>query len=465
MSTAIKTALSRLADIVGDSSVSNDPAQLRAYEVDGKTPGAAVRPGSAEEVVEVVKFAVSEKLAIIATGARTKLQMGMTPRQYDLALDVTRLDHIVAYDPADLTLGVEPGVPLRKISATLAEHKQFLPLAVPFFHQTTIGGTVASGVDTPLRQFYGTARDYVLGMEFVSGEGVLGKSGGTVVKNVSGYDMHKLMIGALGTLGVITRINFKTFPLPVATRAFVALFDTADRAINMRHSIAQSPLTPLTTEVLSPRVADLFASDAAARIAEGQMPANLVSPKHWALTAGFTGNEKVLERYERDLRRMAEETGAVRIAVLGDDLRPAAFARKREFIPIALASSPATTILKISVLPMRIKDVLDEAARIAEKNSLPWAAMARGVGIIYFVLLPGDRNEQTERRVARATDEILSASVKLEGTAWIPWCPSEWKNKLKVWGLERGDSAQMPKVKKVFDPQGIFSPGRFAGGL
>jgi FAD/FMN-containing dehydrogenase len=245
----------------------------------------------------------------------------------------------------------------------------------------------------------------------------------------------------------------------------VALFDTADGAIKMRHGIAQSPLTPLTTEVLSPRVADLFASDAAARIAEGQMPTNLVSPRHWALTAGFTGNEKVLERYERDLRRMAEENGAVRIAVLGDDLRPAAFARKREFIPIALASSPATTILKISVLPMRIKNVLDEGARIAEKNSLPWAAMARGLGIIYFVLLPSDRNEESERRVAQATDEILSASVKLEGTAWIPWCPSEWKSKLKVWGLERGDSAQMPKVKKVFDPHGIFSPGRFAGGL
>lgn len=353
---------------------------------------------------------------------------------------------------------------LRKLSATLAEHKQFLPLAVPFFQQTTIGGTVASGVDTPLRQFYGTARDYVLGMEFVSGEGVSGKSGGTVVKNVSGYDMHKLMIGALGTLGVITRINFKTFPLPVAIRAFVALFDTADRAIKMRYAIAQSPLTPMTMEILSPRVADLLASDAAARIAEGQLPANLVSPKHWAMTVGFTGNERVLERYERDLRRMAEEAGAVRIAVLGDDVRPAAFARKREFIPIALASSPATTILKISVLPMRVKDVLDESARIADQSSLPWAAMARRLGIIYFVLLPTDRNEETERAVAQATSEILSVCAKLEGTAWIPWCPSEWKSKLKVWG-EGGDCAQMTKVKRVFDPHGVFAPGRFAGGL
>ena len=79
--------------------------------------------------------------------------------------------------------------------------------------RATVGGTIASGVDSPLRQFYGTARDYMLGMEFVTGEGALAKSGGRVVKNVTGYDMHKLMIGSLGTLGVITKINFRTFPL------------------------------------------------------------------------------------------------------------------------------------------------------------------------------------------------------------------------------------------------------------
>ena len=95
-----------------------------------------------------MKFAAAEKLAIVPSGARTKLSMGLPPRQYDLALDMTRLDRVVAYDPADLTLGVEPGIPLQKLAAVLAEHKQWLPLAVPYMDRTTVGGAIASGVDT-----------------------------------------------------------------------------------------------------------------------------------------------------------------------------------------------------------------------------------------------------------------------------------------------------------------------------
>ena len=126
-----------------------------------------------------------------------------------------------------------------------------LPLAVPFMDRATVGGTIASGVDSPLRQLYGTARDYVLGMEFVTGDGAPAKSGGRVVKNVTGYDLHKLMIGALGTLGVITKINFRTFPLPVATRASWprSTQPPGDRAA-ARHR--PSPLRPLVVEIVSP---------------------------------------------------------------------------------------------------------------------------------------------------------------------------------------------------------------------
>ncbi len=208
-----------------------------------------------------MKFAAAEKLAIVATGARTKLNIGLPPRQYDVALDMTRLDRIISYDPGDLTLSVEAGIPLRKLQSALSEHRQFLPLAVPFMNRATVGGTIASGIDSPLRQLYGTARDYVLGMEFVTGDGIPAKSGGRVVKNVTGYDIHKLMIGALGTLGVITKINFRTFPQPHSSRGFVALFSTSAQAVDMRHLIAQSPLRPLTIELFSPGVADLFSSE------------------------------------------------------------------------------------------------------------------------------------------------------------------------------------------------------------
>jgi glycolate oxidase FAD binding subunit len=455
---------SRLAEIVGAANVASDFAQLATFEIDRKLPAAAVRPGTSEEVAEIVKFAASEKLALVPTGARTKLGIGYAPSRYDLALDMTRLNKVIAYDPGDLTLSVEAGVPLAKLAQVLAEHRQFLPLPVPFVNRTTIGGLIASGVDSPLRQFYGTARDFLLGMEYVTGEGVATKSGGRVVKNVTGYDIHKLMIGALGTLGVITRVNFKTFPMPLATRGFIARFATAENALDMRQRIAQSALTPLTVEILSPRVAELFASDAATRYERAAMPANVISNTEWALTTGYAGNEAVLERYAKDLQRIARESGATGVSILAENLSPA-WARKREFIPIALASSPATTIVKMSVLPMRMTDTLASAQKTAERNNLLWAAMARGLGIIYFAILPSDHTEECRQRVATATSTIQQACAKLAGHATIPWAPAEWKTTLQIWGPPRPDFAQMQKVKSVFDPQKILSPGRFSEDL
>jgi glycolate oxidase FAD binding subunit len=462
MSIASITASSRLASIVGPAHVASDSPDLAAYEIGGKKPASAVRPGSAEEVVEIVKFAGAERLCIVACGARTKLAMSLPPRQYDLALDLTRLDRITAFDPGDLTLAVEPGVPLRKIEAALAEHKQWLPLAVPYMNQSTAGGAIASGVDTALRQMYGTARDYVLGMEFVTGEGVAAKSGGRVVKNVTGYDMHKLMIGALGTLGVITKINFRTFPLPISTRSFIAHFASAERALELRHRIARSPLTPLALEILSSRASALLASAAASKIVPEPLAADLLLSKDWMLTTEFSGNERVLDRCEREFHQLAQECGATTSNATAAD---AVAARKREFIPIALASSPAATILKISLLPTRMKEFFISAAKAAETNSLLWAAMARGLGVIYIALLPNDRSDETHRRVIHATDQILPECAKLGGHATIPWSPPEWKGSLKVWGLERADLAQMRKLKNVFDPHAVLSPGRFIGGL
>jgi glycolate oxidase FAD binding subunit len=465
VTTASKADSTRLPDIVGAEHVSSDPTELSTYAVDGKLPSVAVRPGSNEQVAEIVKYAAAEKLALIASGARTKLGIGSPPSRYDIALDITRLDRILAYDPGDLTLSVEAGVPLRTVASALAEHRQFLPLSVPYFDRATVGGTIASGVDTPLRQFYGTARDYVLGMEFVIGDGVRSKSGGNVVKNVTGYDLHKLMIGALGTLGVITRVNFKTFPMPVSSRGFVATFEDLDRAIDMRNRVAQSPLTPMTFDLLSPGAANLFAAPSAARLTKSPMPPNVLAPSRWALTIGYSGKDAVLARYEAELRRMAAESAAHDVIVLADRIRAAAFAYKREFIPIALESSPATTIVKISVLPACLKDALTAAIKAANANQLPWTALARSLGVIFFALLPADRSQTSHRQVIAATNQILAAGTNLGANTTIPWCPSEWKSALKVWGPERSDLAQMQKVKKVFDPLGIFSPGRFVGGI
>ncbi len=191
----------------------------------------------------------------------------MPPARYDIALDLSRLNHVLAYEPRDLTLGVEPGMKFSALAATLAGEKQLLPLNPPFMSHATIGGILAADSPSPLRHLYGGPRDFVLGLEFVTGDGAIAKSGGRVVKNVSGYDLHKLLIGSLGTLAVITRANFKTFPMPPEQVVFVVAFDDAAAALNFCATLVRSPLGALQVDVISPDAAQYFAAQPGVQIA------------------------------------------------------------------------------------------------------------------------------------------------------------------------------------------------------
>jgi len=466
MSPASTTTLERLRGVAGGASVSTDSAQLEAFRVDGMQPAAVVRPATAEGVAEVVRFAAAEKLGVVPVGGRTKLGIGMPPTRYDLALDMTGLNRVIAYDPNDLTLSVEVGLRLAELTPMLAEHKQFLPLAVPFTRQTTIGGTIATGVDSPLRQFYGTARDYVLGIEFVTGAGVLTKSGGRVVKNVAGYDLHKLMIGALGTLGVITRVNFKTFPLPPASCGFVAAFPNFEAALEMRKRVLESPLQPLTLEVLSPALAQIFHCQAPTTLGEALGPVGTwLSTSEWTLTAGFGGREPVLERYATELTRLAAESCATNTAVLDDTDRPLLWGRLRECFPMLLETSPLATIFKIGALSSQLGRVLNTLRLTLERHSLPLVTLVRGAGLTYVALLPTKPGPEGLQQLADAVTPVFEVGAGLAEHVTIPWCPTELKRRINVWGPPRRDHSLLVKMKQTFDPQNILNPGRYVGGL
>jgi glycolate dehydrogenase FAD-binding subunit len=454
MSASGAIALSQLAEIAGESNVIRDPSQLVTYEIDGNSPSAVVCPGSTEEVAEIVKFAGREKLALIPAGARTKLEIGMPPRQYDFALDMTRMDRIAAYDPGDLTLGVEAGITLHRIASTLAEHRQFLPLAVPFMDRATVGGTIASGVDSPLRLSYGTARDFVLGMEFVTGDGVAANSGGRVVKNVSGYDIHKLMIGSLGTLGVITRVNFRTFPLPAMTRTFVVVFRESESACELRNAIARSALRPRSLEILS----------ASSSGAELRHDMELFGSNRWTIIVSFAGDEQVLKRDRREIEVLAKGLGGnslESIEELSADNEKNATNLVAEFPATTLERCPGA-IFKISALPTELADL----AGSIQSFEMPWAVMMRGLGVAYLAIMPRDGSEESFSQLKRQCARIFGLAGK---PPWrhvvVPWCPPALKREIDIWGPPPADFALMKKLKGVFDPVGILSPGRFIGGI
>ena len=153
----------QLEGLLGAAQVTTAPEELSRYPVHGVLPTAVARPTNSQEVAEIVRFALTEKLSVLPTGGRSKLNIGKPPERYDIAIDMTGLHQLVHYDPGDLTLSADAGMTLQSLQEQLAEKRQFIPLSVPFLPQTTIGGTIASGIDSSIRLLYGTARDFLIG--------------------------------------------------------------------------------------------------------------------------------------------------------------------------------------------------------------------------------------------------------------------------------------------------------------
>ena len=486
MTTTSSNLSASLESILGSSRVLSGPAITADYAVDEISPSVVARPASAEEVAEIVRFANLEKLAIIPCGNRTKLAIGMPPTCYDIALDMSDLNQIPHYDPGDLTVSADAGTPLTKLNAVLSGHNQFLPLLVPWYSHSTIGGTIASGLHSPLQQCYGTARDSLIGAEFVTGSGALTKSGGRVVKNVTGYDLHKLLIGSLGSLAVITRLNFRTFPSPIDSRGFVASFPSAEGALALRRAIAESSLAPLTLDIVSPELSQVFTTRTPATpevavfagenrsVHQTSLPpiGDWLPPREWQLCAAFAGTPEVLKRCARELTIHAERYRATSTAILDGATRPALWGRLRESLSMLLEASTATVIFKISTLPSHHAALFASLRQIADRAVFPHALVARAGGAIYFALLPASVDEASTSLLAHTSIQIfnlISAAAgptrTSRGTTTVLFAPRALKRSINIWGEPRPDFALMRRLKTAFDPQDILAPGRFAGSI
>src|SRR5579863_1038794 len=232
-------------------------------------------PETAEELAARLAEAGAKTQSIILCGNSSKERMGGPIAAADITISTAKLNRVLQYEPRDLTISVEAGIPYRELSRVLAEQRQMVPLDPMFSDRATVGGIVAANVSGPRRRLYGTARDMVIGMTFATLEGKLVRSGGMVVKNVAGLDMGKLMIGSFGTLAAIAVVNFRVHPMPVGTRTFVAEFESVGDAITRRDEVLKSQLQPSAID--------------------------LVKAKCYRLLIQAGGSAVVLDRYSREL--------------------------------------------------------------------------------------------------------------------------------------------------------------------
>jgi glycolate oxidase FAD binding subunit len=280
-----------------------------------------VEPADARELAEALAEAASRKHRILLRGASSKDAMGGPVAPADVCISTRRLNRLLAYDPDDLTISVEAGMPYAEFSRLLAEHGQMAPLDPPFAQQGTIGGILAANLSGPRRRLYGSARDMLIGMKFATLEGKIVESGGMVVKNAAGLDLGRLMIGAFGTLAAIVSANFRVFPIPPAWRTFLRSFPALEQAIAERDRVLRS--------VLSPAVLDLLNPEAARR----------TDRQGYVLALEAGGSPAVLDRYQRELPGWAPL----------DEAEAAAFwTAVREFTPAYLEEHPEGAVVRLT---------------------------------------------------------------------------------------------------------------------
>lgn len=446
--------LKTLGAIVGAEAVSSKEADRARFHVDGATPAVVVCPESADQVAEIVRWAAKEKVGLMPVTSGRFLPLGNAPRAADVALSLERMEEVTAYDPGDLTLSVQAGCTLKKLAPVLSAQRQHLPADPPSADEAGLGGLVAANVNGPLRHGFGTWRDFVVGLEFITGEGKLVKAGGRVVKNVAGYDLTKLLIGSLGSLGIITQLNFRAFPLPEQTATFIATFETLTKAMEFRSRVAHSHLQPTRLELLDARSTGLLKVDG-------------LSDAHWNVALSCGGVQAVIDRYKSELNEIAPDCDAVKLTMLEDEYHASLWDAVCNFLPRAAKQNPLLTVVKCPLPMTQLGPFIERAVAVAERYELPTAVTAHaGVAVAHIYYMPeGADVEDAAFRCGQAATETIHAGNNLQGRVTLPWTVNAVKQNVNAWGPLKDDFTLMRKLKAKFDPAGALNPGRFVGGL
>jgi glycolate oxidase FAD binding subunit len=404
------------------------PENLRAASADDAVsralPEFVAEPGDEHYLAAVLSLANDAGIAVIPRGGATKLDWGNPPKRTQLILSTARLNRIVEHAWADLTVSVEAGCTLQRLQETLALHGQRLAFDSLWPERATIGGVLSTNDSGILRLRFGALRDLIIGVTIALPDGTLASSGGKVVKNVAGYDLPKLVTGAFGTLGVITRAVFRLHPLPRAVKTFSFAAETFQAMQQHILAILDSQLAHTSLQI---------------RCAAGKLPAADIL---------FEATEAGLAAQESQLRKLL---GSAQV-----EQSPESFWSARQ----NLWDSPtnAALLAKITILPTDIAKTLDSLNSIGESRKVSWQIVlqATGIGMLrleaFPVLLSGVAEQlRTELQSRGGALAVLRRPTELHS--------------FDAWG-DAGDSVSLMRaVKHQLDPKNTLNPGRFVGGI
>ena len=450
---ATESVQRELAAILGEQNVQQGNEQ---FGINGVIPGSVVYPASPEEIAAVLALANGKGLVVATAGGFTKQDIGGVPERVDVLLRTTRLRGIQHYDPGDLTISIHAGTPFAEALAQMAQHNQWLPYDAPNLRTATVGGCLATGSAGPLKHTAGGLRDFCIGVHFVTAEGKVAKGGGMVVKNVAGYDLMKLLAGSYGTIGVITRANFKVFPRPRQTRTFTCSFSSLDQALEFRTKILQSPLTPICLEVISPGATEYLSDAVPPKDPDHYAPSQPVEKNAglWQIVVRAAGSDNVLARYGKELgsavTRTLESAEEAQFWTWISDFEYGVLRRHRNAMVMY-------THLTIQGVSLALK-AMEKAA--SDYNFIPAVLGRAATGNLVAAFVPLSVDPPSAMQYANCAS-AFRGMLPPGSSAEVAHCPKEAKAHFDVWGSTPHDITMMRALKKAIDPNNTLNRGRF----
>ncbi len=401
-------------------------AHLQTAFVTGSQPQFIIQPSNEAQLSAVITLAHEQKWPLLICGRGSKIAWGNPMESSPLIVSLARMDRVVHHAAADLTVTCEAGITLHQLQAHLAKYNQFVPVEPSYSGKATIGGIIATADTGSLRHRYGGLRDMLLGIQFVRADGQVAKAGGRVVKNVAGYDLMKLFTGAFGTLGVISQVTLKTYPIPEDFKTVVLTGDL-DQLARAAEAIAPSTLSPVAF--------DWFSARCTQALNLGETPAIALRFGNVAASTTEQTNE---------VRLLGQQLGlSIQILVNGPDQS------LWQDMPVYFDNSHLRC--KLGLLPVQVPGLMRQLADASE-GALVRIHHSSGLGQLCDRPLAWDRAKLAQLR--QHCEQHGGFLTLLEA-------PESLKRDFDIWGYGGNALGPMARLREQFDPSRILNPGRF----
>jgi glycolate oxidase len=444
--------------IVGNEWFLDTPEDLATYSYDAFLvefrPDAVIIPGSTDEVSRIMRVANREKINIIPRGAGTNLTGTSVARKSGIIMAFHRMKKIVEIDPENKCAVVQPAVVNADLQKEVARYGLMYPPDPASMFVSTIGGNVALNAGGPRGVKYGVTRDYLLGLEVVLPSGEVIKTGGKALKNVSGYDLTRLMCGSEGTLGIFTEITVRLVPLPPAKATLQAIFSDLDDAATTVSAIIGSGIVPATLELIDRVVLDVIRDYGGAEFSRGAEALLLIE---------VDGEEGSVEAQGERIERFCKEKGAIEVQRASSPEEAEKLWQARRSAFGSLASLRPNCIVEDATVPVkRLAEIIRKIVELTDKYRLQIGVLAHaGDGNLHPCIMTDLRDKDEMARIDTALEEMYEAAIAMGGTLSGEHGIGIAKDRFMPMEFSRSSIELMRGIKRVFDPNNILNPGSF----